>query len=131
MSAIGTKRTNRNVCHLSAFEAKRTLTEPRAYRKPIYTYTSSGSRIGIALRVDGTQTVQLSASSRELPAQFGHLILQPALGGHQFGTALADGEPVTQEKWQEHLRPHRRDAFGASQSLRPWRSPVAALARLN
>jgi len=28
-------------------------------------------RIGIALRVDGTQTVQLSASSRELLAQFG------------------------------------------------------------
>ncbi|HKQ88975.1 MAG TPA: hypothetical protein VJS43_19615 [Candidatus Acidoferrales bacterium] len=36
-------------------------------------------RIGIALR--GTQAVQLSASSRELLAQLGHLVLQPALGG--------------------------------------------------
>jgi hypothetical protein len=74
------------------------------------------------------QAVQLGAGSRELFAQFGHLILQPPLGGHQFGAALAHGEPVTHEKWQGHLRPHRRDAFGASQSLRPWRSPIAALA---
>jgi len=65
--------------------------------------------MGIALR--GTQAVQLSASSSELPAQFGHLILQPALGGHQFGTALADGEPVTHEKWQEHLRPASEGRF--------------------
>src|SRR5262249_26967376 len=35
----------------------------------------------------------------------------------KLGGALADGERVTHEKWQEHLRPHRRDAFGASQSL--------------
>ena len=34
--------------------------------------------------------MQLSASSRALPAQFGHLVPQPALGGHQFGAALAD-----------------------------------------
>ncbi|HKD90932.1 MAG TPA: hypothetical protein VKB56_03485 [Terriglobales bacterium] len=39
----------------------------------------------------GTQAVQLSASSRELLAQFGHLVLQPALSGDQFGAALADG----------------------------------------
>jgi len=71
-------------------------------------------RVGIALR--GTQAVQLSASGRELLAQCGHLVLQLALGGHQFGAALAHGEPVTHEKWQEHLRPHRRDAFGVSQS---------------
>ena len=37
----------------------------------------------------GTQAVQLSASGRELLAQFGHLVLQPALGGDQFGAALA------------------------------------------
>jgi hypothetical protein len=41
--------------------------------------------------VDGTQAVQLGASGRELLAQFGHLILQPALRGDQFGAALADG----------------------------------------
>src|SRR5262252_8436516 len=34
-------------------------------------------RIGIALR--GTQTMQLSASCRELLAQFGHLVPQPTL----------------------------------------------------
>src|SRR6516225_12161608 len=73
----------------------------------------------IALR--STQAMQLGTSSREPLAQFGHLVLQPALGSHQFGAALADGEPVTHEKWQEHLRPHRRDAFWASRSLRPWR----------
>ena len=51
-------------------------------------------RIGIALHlssaVDGTQVLQLNASSRELLAQCGHLVLQPARGGHQFGAALAD-----------------------------------------
>src|SRR5262249_44845719 len=36
------------------------------------------SRVGIALRVNGTQAVQLSAGSRELLAQFGHLVLKPA-----------------------------------------------------
>src|SRR5215831_10307080 len=77
-------------------------------------YASVQARMGIALRVDGTQTMQLSASCRELLAQFGHVVLQPALGGHQLGAALADGERVAHEKWQEHLRPHRRDAFGAS-----------------
>jgi hypothetical protein len=45
-------------------------------------FRSRKGRIGIALRlggaVDGTQTVQLSASSRELLAQFGHLVLKPA-----------------------------------------------------
>src|SRR5262249_51163209 len=36
-------------------------------------------RIGIALRFgSGTQALQLSASSRELLAQFGHLVLKPA-----------------------------------------------------
>ena len=51
-------------------------------------------RIRIALRFgNGTQAVQLSASGRELLAQFGHLVLQPPLGSHQFGAALADGEP--------------------------------------
>src|SRR5262249_17857352 len=49
-----------------AFGAKRTLTEPRAYRERIYEYASSRSRRD-ALGVDGTQAVQLSASSRELP----------------------------------------------------------------
>src|SRR6516165_6555290 len=42
----------------------------------------------IALR--STQAMQLGTSSREPLAQFGHLVLQPALGGHQFGAALAD-----------------------------------------
>src|SRR5215471_16048748 len=45
-------------------------------------FRSRKGRIGIALRlggaVDGTQTVQLSASSRELLAQFGHLVPKPA-----------------------------------------------------
>jgi len=36
------------------------------------------SRVGIALRVDGTQAVQLSAGSRELLAQCGHLVPKPA-----------------------------------------------------
>src|SRR5262249_40295159 len=62
--------------------------------------------IGIALGVDGTQAVQLSASSRKLPAQFGHLTLQPALGGHQFGAALADGF----HQKQTRLRLHRLGA---------------------
>src|SRR5262249_13407473 len=85
------------------------------------TSTLVQGRVGVALRfggaVDGGQAVQLSANSRELLAQFGHLLLQPALGGHQFGTALADGKPVTHEIWQEQLRPDRRAAFGASRSL--------------
>jgi hypothetical protein len=55
-------------------------------------------RVGIALRVDGTQAVQLAASSRELLAQFGHLVLQPALGRYQFGASLADGERVTHDR---------------------------------
>src|SRR5262249_43366234 len=40
-----------------------------------------------------------------------------------------DGEPVAHEKWQEHLRPHRRDAFGASRSPRPWRPGGGGAAR--
>src|SRR5262249_23881036 len=76
----------------------------------------------IALRLgSGTQAVQLSAGSRELLAQFGHLVLQPGLGGDQFGAALADGGGVAYEKCPARLRPHRRDAFGASRSRRPWR----------
>src|SRR5215831_11624899 len=90
-------------------------------------------RVGIALRlgsaVDGTQAVQFSASSRELLAQFGYLVLQPALGGDQLGAALADGEPVTHKKWQEHLRPHRRDVFEATRSTRPWRLGARGAAR--
>src|SRR6516164_2187991 len=78
--------------------------------------------IGIALRfggaVVGMQAVQLSVSSRELLAQFRHLVLQPALGGHQFGAALADGERVAYEKCPARLRPHRRNAFGANRSPR-------------
>src|SRR6516164_4715017 len=47
-------------------------------------------RIGIVTRFgSGTQAAQLSASSHELLAQFGQLVLQPALGGHQFGAHLA------------------------------------------
>ena len=45
----------------------------------------------------GTQAAQLGASGRELLAQFGHLVLPTALGGDQFGAALADGEPVAHE----------------------------------
>ena len=51
----------------------------------------------------GTQAVQLSASGRALLAQFGHLVPQLTLGGHQLGAALADG--VHQK--QPRLRPHR------------------------
>src|SRR5262245_2485613 len=79
-----------------------------------YHHTLVRGRVGVALGVDRTQAVQLSASSCELPMQFGHLVLQPALHGHQFGAALADGERVAYEKWQEHLRPHRRDARPSS-----------------
>jgi hypothetical protein len=64
-------------------------------------------RIGIALRlggaVDGAQAVQLSASSRELLAQFGHLVLQPALGGHQFGAALADDGAASEAREQQRV----------------------------
>src|SRR5262249_60519889 len=49
----------------------------------------------------------LRASSREPLAQFGHLFLQPALRGDQFGAALADGERVAYEKCPARLRPHR------------------------
>src|SRR5262249_28664977 len=42
--AYGTKRMSRYVHYLSAFGAKRTLTEPRAYRERIYEYASSRSR---------------------------------------------------------------------------------------
>src|SRR5215475_935756 len=67
-----------------AFGAKRTLTEPRLQKADLRSTLVQG-RIGIALGIDGTRAVQLSTSSRELHAQFGHLILQPALGGDQFG----------------------------------------------
>src|SRR6516225_4891561 len=82
-------------------------------------------RIGIALRlggaVDGAQAVQLSASSRELLAQFGHLVLQPALGGHQFGAALADdgarrAKRGSSNAWR--LKPNSRRSAGASTSTR-------------
>src|SRR5262249_38670841 len=79
-------------------------------------------RIGIALRFgSGAQAAQLSAGSRELLAQRGHLVPQPALGGHQFGAALADGEPVTHEKWEEPLKPHRRlRGKPIASALAPW-----------
>ena len=47
-------------------------------------------RIGIASRIGSvTQAVQLSASSRELLAQFGHLVPQLALGGHRSAATVA------------------------------------------
>src|SRR5262249_3750582 len=84
-------------------------------------YASVQARMGIALRVDGTQTMQLSASCRELLAQFGHVVLQPALSGHQFRAALADdgarrAKRGSSNAWR--LKPNSRRSAGASTSTR-------------
>src|SRR5262249_15820610 len=102
-------------------------TVPAVYAaKPLGTPITQAARVATFARFNLPKPVPIFE-----PSQPRHLVLQPALGGHQFGAALADGERVAYEKWQEHLRPHRTGAFGASRSRRAWRSPVAALARLN
>jgi len=64
--------------------------------------------------------VQLGVSGREPLAQFGHLVLQPALGGHQFRAALADGVPP--------MRPETRWAFlmGYALAVRQCRAELMA-----